>query len=297
MITCPSCEKPNEEASLHCGFCGQRLREVQGPKQTMLGMAVSDEVKRQYEALSAPVASGEEKPKATLLMGAATPELIASRRAGEVENPLLSSLPGSQKYQTLDGWPSPLKYTLEEITGSVAVPPRRMEETAPSPAVSEEALAETWELGREALPGAEEPVTIPPPEVDALVWGEEDTPASKESSEEALADTLEASRAQMKEAIASISPAAHARATVPAAAVAADMSLRGGAKTEVLLSDRSTDHVRRVERVAVAPVEEEVLAPRSFRVVQWALLGLLLTLLMGALVLGVVYFFFLQDPV
>jgi hypothetical protein len=261
-------------------------------------MAVSEEVKRQYEVLSAPAVSREERPKATLLMGAATPEVVASRRSGEVENPLLSSLPGSQKYQTLDGWPSPLKYTLEEITGSAAVPPRRVEETAPSPSVLEGALEETWEAVREAMPAvgtAEEPATLPPQESEALTWGEEDTPASNERSAEALADTLEASRAQMKESISLISPGERARATVPAAAIGGDASVRGGAKTEVLSSDRSTDHVRRVDRVSAATVEEEAPPPRSFRLVQWALLGLLVTLMLGAFLLGVFYFIFLQD--
>lgn len=314
MITCPDCQQANEASSVHCGFCGARLRPTEPPKRTMLGMAIPNEVRQKYqESLQAPTPQPEEPPKRTALMGAATPEAIARHQSQDTENPLLSSLPGSQQFKTLDGWPSPLKYSLDEIISSARVPPHKMDQTAPQPQITElepepttapMGLAETWEGDRGAVQAAME--AQEDQEADAHADTAEATapdPAALDQ-EVALADTLEANRAHMQEAIEAAQQQAQEQEqeqtprTLPGYIAAVDASVLGKRAEATPAPPHlrpETDHIRRsnAPRPTAEPPEAAE-APRSFKLVQWFLVGALITIILGMVALAVLYTLFLR---
>lgn len=59
MIVCPNCQKENADESLHCGFCGQQLKEDAGGKKTMFGLNALSSVDIQKAAEAAKAAAAQ----------------------------------------------------------------------------------------------------------------------------------------------------------------------------------------------------------------------------------------------
>lgn len=51
MITCPNCDKEVADDTVHCGYCGHKIKEEGGQKKTMFGMAAlgGDDLKKAVE--------------------------------------------------------------------------------------------------------------------------------------------------------------------------------------------------------------------------------------------------------
>ena len=106
MIICPNCEGENADNAIHCGFCGARLDEGSGNKQTMLGMAginvdqiraAAEEARRQREAQQQKSGGGGEVPGPKLNLpnlGSSTPPPSSpsphSRPGGALHTPKLN---------------------------------------------------------------------------------------------------------------------------------------------------------------------------------------------------------------
>jgi hypothetical protein len=59
MIVCPNCQKENADESVHCGFCGQQLKEDAGGKKTMFGLNALSSVDIQKAAQEAKAAAAQ----------------------------------------------------------------------------------------------------------------------------------------------------------------------------------------------------------------------------------------------
>ncbi len=337
MINCPSCGKLNDDTSRHCGFCGVRISEIDDTrKRTMLGMAIpfnsmeeddddDDDVQTtaptglpQVTSLNpkldgipamkkakASLRSQVNKPAATLIMGAVPFEdEVEPSIPGEdaqVANPLTAVQTSAQKMLTLDGWPSPVKFdpveSVSESQSGVASEDANMafDDTAPAKAPDLAAIDEAIALQQEidAVPAS---ISSP------------DQPAIR--SQEALADTLEANRFEMQQAIKAehrgLPPevknapeeAVKPIETMRAAQVSSDASMGGAPKASPAARNtlRETTPVRSPETSTIPKhtYEDEEEAPSGFRYLQWALVTALVVVLVGIAVMAVVYYFFLD---